>query len=516
MKSNTNSKIVILGGGSAGWLTALFIHRNYKNVDITIIEDPKRPPIIAGESGTTTLTDFLLHLKIDKNDFIKSANATPKLGGRFIDWNGPGTGFVHCMQTDFAPWLEDWGKYIMSAKKEELTIGGVRNLLLGEQGREIYLKTIIANDIPMENIFLAGEFIRQQKVPFGATMEIPCVPMWHFESRAAAAYFKNLGLQRGIKLVEGEYLSAKQDEQGNVISVILDGERTVEGDWFFDCSGFARLLLDKVLHEPLTDYSEIFTANAVVAWWDETVPQVTTNATSMKYGWSWNINLKHRSGNGYLYDPNFITLDQAVDEAEKRFNKKITPIANFQFKPGIMKNSWKNNVVGVGLSTGFLEPLEANGVAVIIETLYALHDHWVPDQENSDYNKARFNYRTFSITEDIKDFLSLHYKTQRKDTEFWVDHKQNPKRMPDSLQEKLDQWAKFYRNETCAPRFNGYSFGAWLTVLQGIRYFDNSMLKDDLQNKLDLGKTILNNTKSKYENMVSPFWTIEEWISNTR
>ncbi len=509
-------KAIVLGGGSAGWMTALFIQRNYKNVDITLIEDPGKPPIIAGESGTTTLTDFLLHLKIDKDDFIKKVNATPKLGGRFVDWDGVGTEFVHCLQTDFSPWLDDWSEYIASAKKEELTIGGVRELLLGNHGRDIYLKTIVANEIPFEDIFYSGEFIRQGKVPFGAKTKIPCSPMWHFESRAAAGYFKELGLSRGIKLIEGKFQVAGQDSRGNVSNVVLDDNRVIDADWFFDCSGFARLLLDKTLKEPIVDYSNIFTADSVVAWWDEPEPTVTTNATSMKYGWSWNINLRHRSGNGYLYSSDHITLDQAIDEAEKRFNKKINPVANFSFKPGMMHNSWKNNVVGVGLSTGFLEPLEANGVAVIIETLYALNDHWDPSGENSEYSKARFNHRTFSIVEDIKDFLALHYRNHRSDSEFWLDHQTNPDRVPDSLRDKLEKFRLFYENRAPAPMFNGYSIGAWLTVLEGLNVFDRSYLKKDLENKLELGRNVLNTTKSKYKNMVTPFWTIEDWISNTR
>ena len=515
MKLNTGSKIVILGGGSAGWLTALFIQRNWSNVDITIVEDPKRPPIIAGESGTTTFTDFLIHLKIDKDDFIQKVNATPKLGGKFTDWNGAGTEFIHCLQTDFAPWLDDWGKYIKSASKEELTIGGIKSLLTAEHGRQIYIKTIIANDIPLREIFHANEFIKQNKVPFGAKSEIPCVPMWHFESRAAAAYFKKIGIERGITLVEGEYNISTRDIAGNISSIGLDHDRQISADWFFDCSGFARLLLEKTLGEKIVDYSDYFPARAVVAWWDEPETSLTTNAIAMKYGWSWNINLRHRSGNGYLYNPDMITLDQAVNEAETRFNKKIDPIANFTFVPGIMKNSWKNNVIGIGLSSGFLEPLEANGVAVIIEALYALHDHWDPHDNNSDYSIARFNDKVFTITDDIKDFLALHYRGQRRDTEFWLDHHHNPKRTPESLRQKLWIWNTYFDGRSDAPIFNGYSPTAWLTVIQGLNIFNNTALKNQVENKLELGRAILNNTKSKYETMVNPHWTIDEWILKT-
>lgn len=516
MFQKNKSKIVVLGGGTAGWLSALFIHRNYKNVDITVIEDPNKPPIIAGESGTTTFTDFLSHLKIDKDDFIKKVNATPKLGGRFVDWNGVGTEFVHCLQTDFSPWLDDWTNYIKNLSDNDNVFGGSKSLLMSEYGRQMYLKTLIANDIPLEQMFFSGAFIRENKVPFGATSPIPCFPMWHFESRASAHYFKNTGLARGIKLVEGKFQTATLDNNGQVESIILSDSRVITADWFIDCSGFARLLLGNTLHEPLINYSNFFPANSVVAWWDDPCYSVTTNATAMKYGWSWNINLRHRSGNGYLYDSSQISLDQAIQEAEIRFNKKIDPIANFTFTPGIMKNVWKHNVIGVGLSTGFLEPLEANGVAVIIETLYSLADHWDPNFENTEYDRARFNFKLFSVTEDFKDFLALHYRGHRSDSDFWREHQTNIQRIPDSLKEKLESWRMFFNNTSDAPTFNGYSAGAWLTVLQGLEVFDNSVLKKELGRNLELGLKVLNTSKSRYTSMVSPFWTINQWISNTR
>ena len=137
---------------------------------------------------------------------------------------------------------------------------------------------------------------------------------------------------------------------------------------------------------------------SLVAWWDDPCPCVTTNAIAMQYGWSWNINIRHRSGNGYIYDPDHITLDQAIAEAEQRFNKKIDPIANFSFTPGMMRKAWRNNVFAIGLSSGFLEPLEANGVAVIIESLYSMQDYWNPYQLTyDDAVKDRFNERVFGI-----------------------------------------------------------------------------------------------------------------------
>ena len=513
---NINSKIVVLGGGSAGWLTALFVKRNWPRVEVIVVEDPKRPPIIAGESGTTTFVSMLRQLKIDNNDFVKKVNATPKLGGRFTDWNGVGTEFVHALQTDYAPWLNGWTDFLGKCDPEELTVGALMSIMTAEGAKDMYLKTIIANNIPLTESLFANYFIEENKVPFGAESDIPCVPMWHFESRAAAAYFKNIGLERGIVLVEGEYQYSIQDESGNITSIVLEDKRVLEGDWFFDCSGFARLLLGKVLEEPIVDYTNIFPARSVVAWWDDPCPCVTTNAIAMKYGWSWNINLRHRSGNGYIFDPDHLTLDQAVVEAEERFGKKIDPIANFTFVPGMMRNAWRNNVIAIGLSSGFLEPLEANGVAVIVESLFALEDYWSPNEKKYDKTIVnRFNQRIWHVTEDIRDFLALHYRGNRRDTEFWISHAEDKSRIPDSLREKLERWEKFYYHCDTGPYTAGYSYVAWLMVLQGLQIFDHSSLLKGNEKMIPLGKKVLNINENKYKKLVAPFWTIEEWLQRT-
>lgn len=517
MKLKSNSKIVIVGGGTAGWLTGLFIRRNWPTADITIVEDPNRPPIIAGESGNTTFLSLLRHLKIDNNEFIKEVNATPKLGGKFTDWNGVGTEFIHCLQTDYAPWLDGWSDYVTQNidKDDDLTLGSLVSIMDNERSKDAYLKTIIGNNIPLADAFFATHFIKENKVPFGSSLDIPCIPMWHFESRGAAAYFKKIGLERNINLVEGEYQNASRSENGNIHNILLSNNVSLEGDWFFDCSGFSRLLMGGVLKEPLVDYTNYFPARSVVAWWEEPCPCITTNAIAMKYGWSWNINIRCRSGNGYIYDPDHITLDQAIDEVNQRFSTKIDPIANFTFVPGMMRKAWKNNVFAIGLSSGFLEPLEANGVAVIVESLFGLQDYWNPSQkyyENSVID--RFNDRIWYITQDIRDFLTLHYRGHRNDSEFWRSHNHDSFRVPDTLKEKLTLWEKFYQGKGPEPYITGYSPAAWLMVLQGLKIFDHSAIAELNKSLLPLGKKILNINEAKYKSMVDSCWTIHQWIKN--
>lgn len=512
---NTNSKIVILGGGTAGWLTALFIQKIKKDVEIVLIEDPTKPPIIAGESGTTTFVTLLDYIGIDKNDFIRSVNATPKLGGKFTDWNGVGTEFIHALQTDYAPWLDGWTDYVNSAPQEELNIGQLSSILNNEGAKDLYLKTLIANKIPLSDAFFAKQFIDLNKVPYGHPLELPVRPMWHFESRSTAAFLKEKGLSKGIKLIEGAYQESIQDDRGFITSLRLNDDRIIDGDWFFDCSGFARLLLEKVIGEPIIDYSNYFPAKAVVAWWDDPCYCVTTNAIAMKYGWSWNINLKHRSGNGYLYDPDHLSLDQAIQEAELRFNKKIDPIANFNFQPGIMRKAWRKNVIAIGLSSGFLEPLEANGVAIIIESLYALEDHWDTKRFDTPESTSRFNQRIWEISEDIKDFLALHYRGHRRDTEFWKSHGEDSFRIPDTLKHKLLLWEQWYKSLASDPYFNGYSPTAWLMVIQGLDLFDTNILESVHERILTIGQNVFNRNINKYKQMVEPFPSINDWIDKT-
>jgi len=508
-----NYNAVILGGGSAGWLTALWVKKFWPNLKIAIVENPKKPPIIAGESGTTTFVDLLRKIDIDKDDFVTKVFATPKLGGKFTDWNGVGTEFIHCLQTDYAPWLDGWSDYYDTPESQPLLFGNMLNIMQREREKDTYLKTLIANNVPLSDAFYANQFIKNNKVPFGSsTHNLPVIPMWHFESRSAAAYFKEIGLSRGIELIEGEFQSAKLKTDGNCESILLDENREITADWFFDCSGFARLLLEKTMKEPILDYTDYFPARAVVAWWDDPCYCVTTNAIAMKYGWSWNINLRHRSGNGYLYDPDHLTLDQAIQEAEKRFDKKIEPIANFSFQPGMMRNTWKNNVIAIGLSNGFLEPLEANGVAVIIESLYALQDHWHPERKG--YVSNRFNDRVWSVSEDIKDFLALHYRGKRKDTEFWQSHQNDEFRIPETLRLKLEDWKQWYLHGGAEPLYNGYSPTAWLMVLQALQVYDHSILSARYEKLLTISSNVLNNNIQRYKQLVAPFLTIEQWVDN--
>jgi tryptophan halogenase len=504
------NKITILGGGTAGWMTALFLQKTWPAFEISLVENPKQPPLIAGESGNAPFIKMFKYLDIDFNDWVNTCNATPKMGGRFTDWNGVGTEFLHPLQTELAPNglpLEFTNDYL---NKNNSTVYNMLSRMDGYDSKETYLKTIIANELPLNGAFFAGEFVDKNKFPEDKEFPIDIINMWHFDSRDTAFYLKNIGIERGIKLVEGLYTHATQDESGNITKIHLEDGRELVSDWFFDCSGFARLLLGKVLTEPLNDWSKYFPARAVVAWWNEPEYLVTTNAIAMKYGWSWNINLRHRAGNGYIYNPDLINLDQAIQEVEERFNKKIEPVANFQFTPGMMRNFYKNNVIAVGLSGGFMEPLEANGVGVIIEALFAVGDLWDPTTYDNPH-RQQMNDELWSIAIDIRDFLALHYRGHRRDTEFWLSHANDKERIPESLSDKLHQWKMFYGGGNQAS-VGGYSTTAWLIVMQGLNLMSPNVLKQVCKDKLEIGQSLYQSNKEMYRQLVQDCVTIDEWI----
>jgi tryptophan 7-halogenase len=420
-------KFLVLGGGSAGWLTAMFLQKTYKSAEIVVVEDPKTPPIIAGESGSVAVNSLLNFLEIDMDEWIKETNAVPKLGGKLVNWDSVGTHFWHAL-SDSKYALADWDE-------NRTTI----------QSNMHYLSCVLADNISFEEVFYCWPLMEQNKLPIVLNEENQLVsvlkqPMFHFDSRAQAAYLKKLGLERNITLIEGRYINSIKDEKGNISSINLEDGRTISADWFFDCSGFARLLLKKEMGAKFNDYTDFFPARSAVAWWADSELKSYTEITAMKYGWSWNINLQHRSGNGYLYDPDLISVEQAVAEAEEYYGIKIDPVAKVTFTPSLTETSWVNNVIAIGLSSGFLEPLESNGLSQVVAQIELLERFWTPIDHNQKqcdlYNKYQL-----ALMYEILVFLCLHYRTHRRDSEYWLSHAYDKNRIPDSLKQDLEMWS---------------------------------------------------------------------------
>lgn len=490
LKSNTSA--VILGGGTAGWLTALYISKTWPGLNVTVIEDPSKPPIIAGESGGYYLVMLYELLGINFREWAIATGATPKVGGKFIGWNGKDHVFWHSL---ISPYAYLWGMRFPNDKT-----------------RYFYLRALLGLNIPVADILASGEILKNNKVPFDNNLILnqEIKSMWHFDSRANADYLKQIGLAQGIDLVEGTYQNCVKIND-NIECLKFEDGRTLHADWFFDCSGFARLLLDKEYNIEKIDYTENFPARSVIAWWDKPDYSSATIATTMNAGWSWKIGLRERTGQGYLYDPNILSKDQALEEIHTKFGQHVEPVASLTFVPALLKENAKNNVIGIGLSTGFMEPLEANGTAVIANALTVLGEIWNPFIKRQEFIEE-FNKKMWNFNEAIKDFLLLHYRGHGLETEFWKDQRTNKIRVPDSLKDKLDKWEEFYRTGKINPNeYTGhYNFESWATVIQALNLVDYKLIKTGDVNNLVYDYYL--KEKMMHKTAQESAIGIEEWI----
>lgn len=481
--------VVILGGGSAGWITALGLQRIWKNINITVVEDSKIPPIIAGESGSAFVKKFYDFLDIDINDWVIKTNAMPKLGSIFHNWNTVGENFHHAA-INISP-LEEMAKHF-----------GVYHYKIEHYS--------IADNYPISKLYPAGYLIESNKIPLGPNGMIEDT-MYHFDSRLNADYLKTIALSRGITHLDRKYTHCELDSSGNITELFFEQGDTIKGDWFFDCSGFARLLLSKVMKVEFEDLSRLFPASKVVAWWDKPNDKIYTNITAMDYGWSWNINIRNRTGNGYIYDGNEITLEKAIEEAETKFNTKIDPVAKLSFTPSVVKEYWKNNVIGIGLSAGFVEPLESNGLSIVILTILNIVHHWNPFG-CIDIDRKNFNIKCCADMDDIINFLNLHYRGKRTDTSYWQKLK-DPNTVTDLNKERIELWSNGILGSIHNNRFN-FSAESYLTVAQGLGLINTEKLKERLKYENQSSKAHLELRKQAridYERVLSKCKDFSEW-----
>jgi tryptophan halogenase len=448
-------KVAILGGGTSGWLTAIFFKKVWPELEITVIEDPKSPPIIAGESCTAPFVDLIDFLDIDTNDWIKKTDAFPKLGGKFVDWGPNKSTFT---QPLFSSYRNRWD---------------YTNIEFGEDN--VLLKGMLALGIPLKDITVSGHLLDKKMTPFTKNGHV-VRPMYHFDSRKNAEYFKKIGLDSDINVILSKYKSCTKNNQG--IETLILEDREFSADFYIDCSGFNQLILKKELNAKFTDFSKFFTATGVIAWWDQTELKPYSNMIAMDYGWRFNIDLQSRSGNGYIYDTSLLSADQAKDEVERKFGKTVDLVANAKWAPEMALHPWQQNVIAIGLSNGFLEPLGSGGHTMIAMMLRLLSECWSPCIETQELARKRFNTEYENIVEDTVDFIALHYRNGRADTEFWKRHLSSES-IPDSLQSKLEH----YKFGNLYDTGSAYSIENYCVVAQAYNLIDKELLANTLRHK---------------------------------
>jgi tryptophan 7-halogenase len=418
-------RIVIAGGGTAGWMTAAALAKLLGTAwQITLIESEDIGTVGVGEATIPLINIYNQALELDENEFMRETSATFKLGIEFVNWGRLGDSYIH----GFGPLGPDIG----------LTKFHHYWLKMHRDGRPQDLEPYSINILAARQ----NKFMRAQR-DLGKSPLADIAHAYHFDAGLYAAFLSRYAQARGATRREGKIASVStRTSDGFVDAVVMEDGQRIEGDLFIDCSGFRGLLIEQTLHTGYEDWTHWLPCNRAWAVPCASVTPLTpyTRATAHSAGWQWRIPLQHRMGNGHVFSNDFISETEAADTLVNRLDgKALAEPRMLKFVTGKRKKLWNKNVVAVGLSSGFMEPLESTSIHLIQNTIARLTTFF-PYQGFDAADIDEFNRQSDFEFEKIRDFLILHYKaTERTDSEFWNYCRTMP--IPDSLQQKIDLFA---------------------------------------------------------------------------
>lgn len=393
-------KICIIGGGTAGWLAALWIVRSQPKLhEVTVIDSSKIDIIGAGEGTTGQFRKVLRMFNIDEAEFMRECRATHKTAIRFTNWQGRNEHYISPIDNTPSV-VSDWDIMMIYH-------------YLTNEGRNMHRATIGGT---LAEHALSGYHQNGQE-SFGGYA-------FHFDGRLVGKYLKRL-VDKECRTVDAVYKTAHLDPQtGRIKSIELDTGEKIHADWFIDATGFARILAP-VVDAGWHSYGDSLTCDRAIPFFlphkENAIIRPETGATALDAGWMWRIPTQDRYGCGYVYDSTVKTYDQALEELEKKLGHAVEPIKHITYNPGRLARPYCKNVMSIGLSGVFLEPLQATSIHGTIAQLHVferlfLRPGTVPQGE---HQNDRANQLINTVFDEFADLLQLHYRSGRKDTEFW-------------------------------------------------------------------------------------------------
>lgn len=391
-------QVVIVGGGTAGWMTALWANKHLPNTKVTLLESESVGIIRAGEGTVSGVPQFFESLGISPFELIAETQGTLKLGIEFINWNGTNESYFHDFEVE--PRWCDVPDHV-----------------------RMYYTYAKQKDFPSKLLMQSG------KVPFiiDDNGELKTVPWFndaytfHFDGVQVGQFMRKKAEERGVKRVEGKAVEFVQSDKG-IDQVKLEDGTVLDCDFIFDCSGFARLVIGNVLKSEYIKYDKYLPVNSAIPYFPEQKKDNIdpyTRAIAMNYGWGWKVPLQHRFGAGYVFNDDMISYDDAKRELDQLAGYEVNSPKTFKFSAGTFKTPWIKNCVAIGLSQGFLEPLEATALWISTNMLTRLIDFVPFIFDPTDKMVARYNEEVMRGSETCLAFVYYHYMTQREDTEFW-------------------------------------------------------------------------------------------------
>jgi tryptophan 7-halogenase len=396
--SNTIRKVVIAGGGTAGWMAAAALSKTLgKVLDITLVESDEIGTVGVGEATIPTLVTFHRLLEINEQKFMAAVQGTFKLGIGFENWRDQGEDYIHSFGVTGR---DHW-------------TAGFQHFWL--KGRELGLAGDFGDYCLELRAALESKFAH---LPSGQINYA-----FHIDASLYARFLRKFSEPLGVKRIEGKIAEVKTDPASGFITALkLDSGDEIAGDLFIDCSGFRGLLIEQTLHAGYEDWSHWLPCDSAVAVQTESVGEAIpyTRSIARGSGWQWRIPLQHRVGNGMVYCSRYLSDEQAKQELLA--NIEGTPLTEprvIKFRPGQRRRHWSKNCVAMGLSSGFIEPLESTSIHLIQRAIIRLLQMF-PHAGIKQTDVDEFNQQTVDELQHIKDFIVLHYHvTRRRDTPFW-------------------------------------------------------------------------------------------------
>jgi tryptophan 7-halogenase len=441
-------KIVIVGGGTAGWTAAAMLSSHFPpgRCQIEVVESEEIGTVGVGESTLPPFVRLLQKLGINEQDFVQSTQGCYKLGIRFVDWLEQKHSYFHpfgALGRNIGN--HDFYQCWLKARQE----GPVAPLMAFS---------------PCAAMAEAGRFYQPTRTGGGPAGTASYA--LHMDAALVTQYLRGYAKAKGVRHTEGRVTAVTQ-HTGNIESIRLDSGQTLSADFFIDCTGFSALLIEKALGVGFKDWSELLPCDRSVSVKAEAgdVLRPYTQATARKAGWSWRIPLRYSTGHGYVYSSRFCSDAQAKSILLKSLDTpRISEPRFIPFTPGHREEMWKGNCLSLGLSAGFIEPLESTSIHLIARGV-EFFLRYFPDTDCDPALIREYNRRMSADYEEIRDFILLHYCTsQRTDSDFWNHCRQLP--VPDSLQQRIDLFrAQGLLREQLDPLFRPSS---WQAVFEGM------------------------------------------------
>lgn len=445
MKNETSQplRIVVAGGGTAGWMAAAAFSRTLgRTASVTLVESDMIGTVGVGESTIPPLVNYLRLLNIPEADFMRATHATFKLGIQFDNWRVPGEGYFHSFG---------------AAGKDHWTAGFQHFWMEGKDR---------GHDASYDDYCI--ELIAAREGKFAHLPDNRMNYAFQLDATAFARFLRTIAEAEGTQRIEGKISHVDLDgESGDIAAITLESGKRIEGDLFIDCTGFRALLIGQAMHVGYDDWTHYLPCDSAIAVQTSSVrpPVPYTRAMAHDAGWQWRIPLQHRVGNGIVYCSRYLDHDAAEERLLGNIEGETTTKTNrLRFQTGARRKQWHRNCVAIGLSSGFMEPLESTSIHLIQRAILRVLRMLPAGAKVSSRDIDEFNAQQFQDMEQIRDFLILHYKaTERDDSEFW-NYCRNME-IPDTLDHKIE----LFRETGRVFRTNEELFAenSWIQVMMG-------------------------------------------------